>query len=44
MAQLERVKDAVWYAFLSGTYTYKEACDIFEHMLPAKSALLKEAK
>jgi hypothetical protein len=43
MDKLQRVKDAIWYEYLSGgVYTYAQACDVLESMLPAKSALLKE--
>jgi hypothetical protein len=44
MNQLERIKDAIWYDYLGGMYTYNQACDIFESLLPAKNALLKEGE
>ena len=44
MEKLERIKHAIWYDFLSGHYNYTFACDLYEILLPAKSALLKEAK
>lgn len=43
MDQLERIKTAIWYDRLAGHYTYDEACDYFELLMVAKSALLKEA-
>ena len=42
METLERIKDAIWYARLEGIHTYHEACDLFELLLTAKAALLKE--
>ena len=41
METLNRIKAAIWYDRLSGHYTYEEACDYFEALMVAKSALLR---
>jgi len=42
MDKLNSIRLAIWYDFLSGHYTYNEACDYLELLLVAKSALRKE--
>lgn len=44
MEQLNRVKWAIWYDFLSERYTYDYACELLQVLLIAKNALRKEGK
>jgi hypothetical protein len=39
---LARLKNRIWYERLEGRYTYDQACDLFEYLLPATSASRKE--
>jgi len=45
MEQLERIKVAIWYDYLTGRMTYNEVCDIYEFvLLGPKNKLLQEIK
>ncbi len=44
MEKLNHIKDAIWYGYLSGHYTYGFACDIYVVLLVSKNELLKEEK
>ena len=42
MEQLNRIRLAIWYDYLSGHHTYHAACDLCELLLVAKNILKKE--
>ena len=42
MEQLKRIKDAIWYDFISGHYTYHQACDLYELLLGPQNLLRGE--
>jgi hypothetical protein len=44
MEQLERIKVAIWYDYLTGRMTYTTACDIYEMLLGPKNELLRETE
>jgi hypothetical protein len=42
MAQLLRIRDAVWFDYISGYYTYAFACDVLELLLGPRNILRRE--